>query len=532
MRLNRRKLLAAGAGLLTLPRHLLANDPDVPAMLRPAPTEGFDVRVLTTTGDTINGYRPPGILDGTAAWQWDPDTVRLFVNHEFSSSLSYPWQLENGVTLRGARISFFDVDRQTREVRDAGVAIRKIRDRRGENVMHPRQVNERWDDDVPRGLHTLCSAQGIRAGEFGFVDDLMFTNEEVSAREDHPHGGSVWALAVRDGTLWALPELGRGAWENVAAVATSDQDRPDGRIALLLGDDLEFGRAPLYLWVGRKQSGGNLVERNGLANGQLYVWVADAGWRSPADWRGTGNVAEGEFVPLAARDISKPGKRGYDRDGYLDDLTLRESAFKKGAFMFSRPEDLHTNPQNPSEVVFCSCGHGRLFPDDEWGTIYLLNVDIPDDPAAMPAARITILHDSDDIPGRGIRSADNVVWASDGQIYVQEDDATKTADFMVPTGREASIWRINPNDPDDRGVIATIDRSVILPADARDVRADNPGMWESSGILDVSREFGARDELLLLATVQAHTIRDGSLGKALDLFQGGQLVLLSRKRSG
>jgi hypothetical protein len=37
------------------------------------------------------------------------------------------------------------------------------------------------------------------------------------------------------------------------------------------------------------------------------------------------------------------------------------------------------------------------------------------------------------------------------------------------------------------------------------------------------------NELLLLTTVQAHSIRGGSLGDEQDLFQGGQLLLMSRK---
>ena len=197
--------------------------------------------------------------------------------------------------------------------------------------------------------------------------------------------------------------------------------------------------------------------------------------------------------------------------------------------MFSRPEDLHTNPSNPSQVALCSCGQGNVYPEDDWGTVYLIDIRI--EVADIPSAtgRITILHDTDDFGEAGIRSPDNVAWASDGMIYVQEDNATKINEFSKLTGRETSVWRIDPDHPEDRSVIATIDRSVILPADARDIKADEPNTWESSGILDVSAQFGVDDELLLLTTVQAHTLRGGALGGGRDLFQGGQLLLLSRK---
>ena len=175
--------------------------------------------------------------------------------------------------------------------------------------------------------------------------------------------------------LWALPELGRGSWENSAAVATPDGERPDGHVALLLGDDLEFGRAPLYLWLGRKIPGGNFLERNGLARGQLHVWVAGNGDRTPQQWSGSGSVRTGRFVPLAARTADgKPGP-ATDGAGYFNDTELRRRAEALGAFMFSRPEDLHTNPRGGTQVAFASTGHGGQFPADDWGNVYLIDLD-------------------------------------------------------------------------------------------------------------------------------------------------------------
>jgi secreted PhoX family phosphatase len=328
-----------------------------------------------------------------------------------------------------------------------------------------------------------------------------------------------------------LPELGRGSWENVTAIATPDQDRDDGHIALLLGDDLEFGGAPLYMWIGRKIPGGSFPERNGLTRGQLHVWKATSGDRNPEDWHGTGTSNDGTFVPIDTRDPAKAGKDGYDRDGYVNDLELRKRAKKLGAFMLSRPEDLHTNPRNGTQVVLCSTGHGRKYPSDDWGTVYL--IDVRFDPEASdlgPAAAITILHDCDDFGDQGIRSADNVVWASDGFVYIHEDKATKKGEFGGETGRESSTWRIDPQNPDDREVIAVIDRSVVLPENARDRKADQLGAWECCGLLDVSAQFGAGNELLMITAVQAHWIRGGDLGGADDLFQGGQLILLSKRQ--
>ena len=533
MTIDRREFVKLGAGALLSARGAAAAGADsTKSMLAPLPGTDFSARVLLVTGDNIGGYRPPGIMDGMGAWQLDESTVRLFVNHELPPDAGYIYRLENGAGLRGARISWFDIDRESRQITAAGNAIKSVRDRRGESVSTATQVNELWGRTSLNGLNMLCSAQGFRESEFGFVDDLLFTHEEVSAVEDHPHGGSIWCLDIHSGELWALSALGRGSWENLTAVATPDQSEPDGHIALLLSDDLEFGAAPLYLWLGRKRPGGSLPERNGLVDGQLHVWVAEGDARSPQDWHGTGSRLRGRFVPITARDAERAGQPGHDRDGYLDDPQLRSRARELGAFMFSRPEDLHTNPAEPSSVVWCSTGHGGRFPADDWGTVYRIDTRI-ESGGERPrlTATLTILHDCDDFGDYGIRSADNVVWASDGMIYIHEDMANKLNTFGADSGREASTWRLDPADPRAYTRIAEIDRSVVLPADSRDIRAGATGAWECCGLIDVSDLFApGGQELLFITAVQAHSIRGGALGGRDDLYQGGQLILLSGTR--
>lgn len=501
------------------------NDDPTPAMLKTLPDSGFELRVLFTVGDRIGEYQPPGKLDGLGAWRLDNGTVRVLANHEFGAARAYPYRLGNGTELRGSRVSFFDLDPQTLQIKTAGLAFGSIRDRRGHLVTAASQVSERTDA-ATAGLNALCSAAAYAAGEAGFVADILFTNEEVSAREDHPHGGSVWALEVADRSLWALPDLGRGSWENVTAL-----DAPPGFVALLLGDDVEFGRAPLYLYVGRKDPAGDFPARNGLRGGQLFVWVANSGDLSPADWRGTGNRRDGRFVPLAARDPARAGERGHDAEGYRDDTTLREAAWGLGAFSFSRPEDLHTNPVNGRQAVLSSTGHGKVFPEDDWGTLYLVDVrfDSAADGLPQAVATLTILHDADDYGDAGIRSPDNLTWARDGMVYVQEDKATKRARFGGGSGIEASIWRLDPRQPEDYQRIAVIDRSVLVPPGVRDTKAGRLGAWETSGIIDISAQLDLpRPSLALLLTVQAHGLRGGPVGGNQALVEGGQLVLLTR----
>ena len=238
------------------------------------PLNGYDYDPFFTVGEggglgSVNGYTPPGILDGTAAFQ-NNGYVRVLVNHEFVEGAGYAYQLANGTWLEGARVSYFDIDPATRTVEDAGLAYDVIYDRFGNAVTDPAQVNE--DGNGMDGLARLCSANHVEPGDYGFVDRIFFTGEETGA-PFHPHGGTEWILDVDGHALYAAPDLGRGAWENVTPLDTGDGDT----IALLLGDDTQA--APLYLYLGEKEGSG-FLERNGLENGQLYFWRADA--------RGTG----------------------------------------------------------------------------------------------------------------------------------------------------------------------------------------------------------------------------------------------------
>ncbi|MDR4506890.1 MAG: DUF839 domain-containing protein [Candidatus Brocadiaceae bacterium] len=492
-----------------------------PSMMSAKHDEGYGIHPIFTVGETIHGYMPEGLLDGMAAFKKDDYTVRVLVNHELTPDKGYPYELVNGVKLTGARVSYFDIDATTRNIKDACSAYKRAYDRNRRLVKHPSQINESGSDTD--GFARFCSGAGYAAGEYRFEDDIYFTCEETSADDGHPHGGSIWAIDVKKRNIHAVPVLGRGAWENVTALTTPDEDH----IALLLGDDSES--APLYLWIGKKSDDGRFLFKNGLQQGTLYVWKSDTGELSPEDFHTTGSMLSGTFVKIKQRDTSKAGQPGYDENGYLDDTTLRSAADALGAFSFSRPEDLHTNPENGTQAAFASTGRGSLFPSDDWGTVYLVNIQFSYDAHAelIADASITILHDCDDYGDFGVRSPDNLTWASDGYIYVQEDKSTKTGVFGGDSGIEASIWRIDPN-TSDFVRIAVMDRAVVAPAGSTDSDPSDIGDWESSGIIDVTKLFNTLEgETLFLFNVQAHSIRDGLIEEN-NLVQGGQLLFLNR----
>lgn len=303
--------------------------------------------------------------------------------------------------------------------------------------------------------------------------------------------------------------------------------------------------APLWLYVGQKNApaveralppgidpaNAPFLNRNGLLEGQLYYFVAEDGMRTPAQFNGTGSTLTGTWKKIDVLDRTKAGEKGYDSLGYKTGLTLRREAKAGGAFQFSRPEDVSTHPAIGTRAVLASTGQDTVFPGhDAWGTIYQIDVDFE----AMTAT-LKILYDGDDAggarfshPDEGIRNPDNLEWGEDGWIYIQEDKAKQQDPlFGSHSGEESSLWRLDPLTGEAQR-IARIDRSVIVPKGSTDESPGVIGAWESSGILDVTHLFESRaGERVLLATVQAHTIRDGLIAEQ-KLVEGGQLIMLRK----
>jgi len=485
-----------------------------------ATSAGWQAQPIFTVSESVAGYRPVGLLDGIGAFAGSGAGVDVLINHELNPDEGYAYTLANGTTLTGARVSRFVIgstDRSDRRfvVVDAELAFDTIYDRSFNEVFDPAQINE--TGNATDGIARLCSSQGVAAGTYGFVDDVYFTGEETG-KPSHPHGGTDWALDVRNRTLWAVPAMGRMAWENVTPL---DTGAPDS-VALLCGDDT--AAAPLYLYVGEKNDAGDFLDRNGLRVGHLYAWKADNGDLSPEDFNGPNASRTGSFVELTVLDPAKAGQAGYDAAGYADIDTLQAQADSLGCFSFSRPEDLATNPLDGTQAVLASTGRGSLFPSDNWGTAYVIDVDF-----SNLTAELVIVNDGDAlaVPDAGIRSPDNVNWATNGKIYAQEDRSTSPSSlFGAVSGVEASVWQI---DPVTRAItrIAEIDRSAVAPAGSTDDCAGEIGCWESSGVLDVTTLVRARDgERVLIATVQAHGISDGPIGGDSQLVEGGQLLFL------
>ncbi len=483
---------------------------------------GWNEQAVLTIGETVNDYIAPGIPDGMGAFDRG-DSVEVISNHELRSTQGYPYTLANGAVLTGARISSLILDKDTRQLTDIGPAYDTVYNRAGAIVMDASDLDF-------NGLNRLCSAGYVPSGSGGFVDDAFLTGEET-------YGGSGFILDVADDTLYAVPWLGRAGWESAAVLDLPTIAKT--HVAVIIGDDR--GDAALLLYVGEKQKKGNFLERNGLIDGRLYMWVADGGDLSPADWNGTGTSRSGRFVEVENYNAALAGSAtlqdeiGFDDLGFATQAELDTQKATLGAFNFSRPEDLHVNPapSKGGQLIFASTGRNTTINQgaDMWGTTYIVDVKINKGRIKNDniTANISIVYDGDDAglqfshPDFGIRSPDNLVWAEDGYAYLQEDRSI--SGFGDVSGSEASIWQLDPVSGTAIRV-AQVNRAGV-PSGQIDTDPTDLGDWETSGIIDVTELFGATNERLLFLNVQAHSLRGGAIDSET-LEQGGQFMFLSQ----
>jgi hypothetical protein len=133
-------------------------------------------------------------------------------------------------------------------------------------------------------------------------------------------------------------------------------------------------------------------------------------------------------------------------------------------------------------------------------------------------AKLTVIYNADQIIAAGgdIAVSPDNIDVSENYIMICEDGTAQSRVAMAEKGRNGNIWRLDLNNNYAPENVAE------LTALGRDGVAVDPGVWETTGIIDASAFFGADSWLF---NVQAHP---PTAAPAPSTVEDGQLLLMIR----
>ncbi|HET9694502.1 MAG TPA: alkaline phosphatase PhoX [Steroidobacteraceae bacterium] len=463
---------------------------------------GWQVVPLVTVGDTPPGssYAMAGKPDGLGAFAGRVSETGEVVDtgDYFTVLMNHELRDEQGVArahgTKGAYVSQWTFELDTLRVHSARDLATHVYT----------YTDGAWADSTGAvTFDRLCSADLAPTSAYfnsatgrGYEGRIFTNGEEV----DDSGRAFAWIVGgAEHGRAYHLPHLGRLTFENVVANPAS------GDATIVVGlDDIREGQ--VYVYVGRKSSEGNPVERAGLHGGKLYgvrVTSGGANYGSGAVPLEDAGAIEGAFELVDVSDVAT----GLGSE-------LQSASVARGITQFARPEDGAWDGADARVFYWVTTGasvNGSM----QTARLYRLTFDSLDNPTG---GTIELVVDSAELRGTDGLTADgfdNITVAGDGHVIVQEDGGSGD-------GYLSKIWRIDPSTGTATQIFES-DRSRFLAGGASFLTSDE----ENSGVIevtDVVRNASWYDSgrRYYLGTSQAHYPHETA-----SLVEGGQLYLFA-----
>ena len=470
-------LLYVITGLSVTSPSLLALDGGNPVFLKtPDETRGWKTFELLSYQDELGSLAKENFAwsselvdwDGLGAHLADDSTLRIYMNHE-----------EHDASFSRVDVNLENLKIWIDEGIEDNTSFNQVA-APGEIV---KAVSRGWLSIATGSSQVLdrpCSGNVWSAETYGdglgFADDLYLLGEETSADPSlNRDAGHIWVMDLATRILYEASDLGDGRWENAALIDTGRSDT----VALLLSEDIGGGSAgalngtaPLRLYVGEKDSTGDFLARNGLRSGKIYHW-------NPSSTTSTnGTITNG-----TTSDIFGNGFSTTVTGTWLEDAAE--------AVLFAKSEDVHPNvePASPGygkEAVLASQGEG-IFKID-FSQLDFIQGDLGQSRDSDVSVLYVAAKQDYTTP---FSKMDNLVWATDGMIYVNEDDG------------EGDMWRVDPVSLEASFAAPDFDPATFIPNRSQVTYIlDADFAKESSGVIEISQEVNYPPGSVFLATAQ------------------------------
>lgn len=452
------------------------------------------------TGDAGSEYAFVGIPDAMGLYKDKTSNQNiLFVAHEMPSS-THSAPLPGQTRFKGAFVSRFVLDSSGGIVNGAPAHANLF--------LENTQVATRPPQEGDANAFTRFCSGSFASRENGLDRPFFFTNEESSGGNYDGDVKGSQTVAIANGNMYTVPDLGR-----VARETTAIQPRRDSLTVAISTED-NGSPSYIYMYVGRKQMRSKVpLDRNGLTNGKIYVLCArDAQHNEGTFYTGSLPVSW-KLIPNGA-DLSAS--------------ELLAAADAVGAFGFVRVEDTEFDPVKPTRSLFIATtggsgpnNLGRLYelkmhatnPIANGTLNVVYNADLVVTPGGTYNGYVGKLNANNGITGSlGVYSGGNInsgvdypvsidnIAVSKDFIAICEDRNSPADAVFAKYGRNGGLWTLNRKNNYAAKLQSTFNFAGVEARDAHSAITTR-GLWETSGVIRGDAIFGPGT---FIVNVQAH----------------------------